>query len=73
MGKTAYEARGELLWDKRAILPHLVLKARHLGGSVLHQFIGMPNQALGWLPINFGSIVEDEASVLYICACLSTE
>ena len=36
----------------------VVLKARHLGGSVFCR-LGMPEQALGGIPLGFGNVVED--------------
>ena len=37
-------------------LPSLVLKARHLSGSAFckSMYIGVPEQALGWLPLGLG-------------------
>ena len=39
-------------------LSHLVLEARHLGGSTYR--LGVPEQALGGIPLGFGIIVEDK-------------
>ena len=35
-------------------LPPLVLKARHPGGSASCLGLGLPEQAMGWLPLSFG-------------------
>ena len=47
-------------------LPSLVLKARHLGGSAFCNFyrLGVPEQALGGIPLSFGIVVEDKPSKL---------
>ena len=47
-------------------LPSLVLKARHLGGSAFCIFykLGVPEQALGGIPLGFGNVVEDKPSEL---------
>ena len=43
------------------MLPPLVLKAGHLGGSAFCNFyrLGVPEQALGRIPLGFGIVVED--------------
>ena len=43
-------------------LSPLVLEARHLGGSALCYVyrLGVPEQALGGIPLGFGIIVEDK-------------
>ena len=49
----------------------VVLKARHLGGSVFCR-LGMPEQALGGIPLGFGIAVEDKLSELHVhrhCTC----
>ena len=45
-------------------LPPLVLKARHLSASVFCNFyrLGVPEQALGGIPLSFGIVVEDKHS-----------
>ena len=51
-------------------LPLLVLKARHLGGSAFCNFhrLGVPEQALGEIPLGFGIVVEDKP--LCIASCI---
>ena len=53
---------------------HVVLKARHLCGSFcLWPRLGIPEQALGGIPLGFGIAVEDkpsELSCVYICTCI---
>ena len=48
-------------------LPSLVLKARHLGGSAFCR-LGMPEQALGGIPLDFGivSVVEDKTFLAFM-------
>ena len=43
-------------------LPPLVLKARHLGGSAFCNVdrLGVPEQALSGIPLDFGIVMEDE-------------
>ena len=45
-------------------LPSLVLKAKHLGGSYFCNFyrLGVPEQALGRIPLGFGIVIEDKPS-----------
>ena len=45
-------------------LPPLVLKARHLSGSALLLGLGLPELAMGWLPLTcrFGIGIEDKPS-----------
>ena len=55
--------------DKGFNLPPLVLKARHLSGPavcvlIYSLYIGVPEQALGWLLLGLGLVVEDEPSEL---------
>ena len=55
------------------MLPTLVLKARHLGGFAFCNFyrLGVPEQALGGIPLGFGIIVEDKPSELsYMVYCI---
>ena len=42
-------------------------KARHLGGSAFCNFyrLGVPEQALGGIPLGFGIVVEDKPFVEY--------
>ena len=49
-------------------LPSLVLKARYPGGSAFCNFyrLGVPEQALGGIPLSFGIVVEDKPSELYV-------
>ena len=64
----AYRAGGSI-FNAMCMLPPLVLKARHLSGSAFCKHdIGMPEQALGWLPLGLGLVVEDEPSELS-CLC----
>ena len=43
------------------IKPSLVLKARHFSGSAFCNSykLGVPEQALGGIPLGFGTVVED--------------
>ena len=41
----------------------LRLKARHLGGSIFYR-LGVPEQALGGIPLGFGIVAEDKPSEL---------
>ena len=49
-----------------ANIPPLVLKARHLGGSTFCNVdrLGVPKQALGGIPLDFGIVMEDKPSEL---------
>ena len=42
----------------------LVLKARHLSGSITAFCIDVPEQVLGWFPLDLGWVIEDESSEL---------
>ena len=53
-------------------LPPLVLKARHLGGSASCNVdrLGVPKQALGGIPLDFGIVMENKPSELScVCTC----
>ena len=47
-------------------MPSLVLKARHLSGSAICNFyrLGVPEQALGGIPLDSGIVMEDKPSKL---------
>ena len=52
-------------------LPSLVLMASHLGGSAFCSFcrLGVLEQALGGIPLDFGVVVEDKPSELSCTTC----
>ena len=61
MGRESSSRTKELL-----NLPPLVLKARHLGGSAFCNVdrLGVPKEALGGIPLDFGIVMEDKPSEL---------